>query len=48
MFDITDTQLLELHDFIDETFEMLLTDNDLTDRIFNDATSIKSAKKRTK
>lgn len=47
-FDITDTQLLELHDFIDETFELLLTDNDLTERIFNDATQIKSGRKKNK
>jgi hypothetical protein len=48
MFDITDTQLLELHDSIDEKFEWLLTDNELTDRIFNDATAIKTQRKRTR
>ncbi|CDW79536.1 dna binding and zinc-finger domain-containing protein [Stylonychia lemnae] len=48
LFDITDTQLLELHDSIDEKFEWLLTDNELTERIFNDATSQKTARKRTR
>lgn len=43
IFGFSDTnQLLELHDFLDETFELLLTDNEATDRIFKDAT-----KKRT-
>ena len=36
-FDNTN-QLLELHDFLDETFELLLTDNVVTDQIFKDAT----------
>lgn len=48
LFDITDTQLLDLHDSIDEKFELLLTDNELTNRIFNDATSQKSNRKKTK
>ncbi len=48
IFDITDSQLLELHDSIDEKFELLLTDNDLTDRIFNDATTQKTNRKRTR
>lgn len=48
LFDITDTQLLELHDSIDEKFEWLLTDNELTERIFNDATSQKTNRKRTR
>lgn len=43
IFGFSDTnQLLELHDFLDDTFELLLTDNVVTDQIFKDAT-----KKRT-
>ena len=43
IFGFSDTnQLLELHDFLDDTFELLLTDNIVTDQIFKDAT-----KKRT-
>ena len=34
-------QLLELHDYIDEKFELLLTDNTVTDQIFADATKRK-------
>ena len=48
IFDITDSQLLELHDSIDEMFELVLTNNDFTDHAFNYATSIKSARKRSK
>ena len=47
-FDITDTQLLELHDSIDEKFELLLTHNFYTDLVFNDATALRSARKRTR
>lgn len=47
-FDITDNQLLELHDFLDEAFEMLLTNNDVTEKVFNDATANKTGRKRTK
>ena len=39
VFDITDTQLLDLHKSIDEKFEVLLTHNPVTDHIFNDATT---------
>lgn len=39
VFDITDTQLLALHQSIDEKFEILLTNNLMTDQIFNDATA---------
>ncbi len=44
-FDISDMQLLELHDFIDETFEMLLTDNETTTKVFDSAALIKSNKR---
>ena len=38
IFGLSDTnQLLEVHDYIDETFEILLTDNVITDQIFKDA-----------
>lgn len=37
-FCLADTnQLLELHDYIDEKFELFLTDNTVTDQIFADA-----------
>lgn len=42
MFDITDTQLLDLHESIDEKFEVLLTHNPYTDHIFNDATAART------
>lgn len=48
IFDITDTQLLDLHDSIDEKFEVLLTNNPYTDHIFNDATALRTGRKRTK
>jgi hypothetical protein len=48
LFDITDTQLLDLHKSIDEKFEVLLTDNPYTDHIFNDATAQRTARKRTR
>ena len=48
LFDITDTQLLDLHESIDEKFELLLTHNPYTDHIFNDATAIKTSRKRTR
>lgn len=42
VFNLADTnQLLELHDYIDEKFELLLTDNTVTDQIFADATKRK-------
>lgn len=38
IFGLVDTnQLLELHDFLDEKFELLLTDNKHSDQIFKDA-----------
>lgn len=44
IFGFSDTnQLLELHDFLDELFERVLTDNEFTTQIFKDAT-----KKRVK
>lgn len=48
IFDITDTQLLELHESIDEKFEMVLTNNPLTESIFNDATAAKTARRRVR
>ena len=38
IFGLVDTnQLLELHDYLDEKFELLLTDNNHTDQLFKDA-----------
>jgi hypothetical protein len=38
IFGFTDTnQLLETHDFLDELFELALTDNAITDKVFKDA-----------
>lgn len=39
IFDISDTELLDLHASIDEKFEVFLTDNLVTDTVFNDATA---------
>ena len=48
VFDITDTQLLDLHQSIDEKFEVLLTHNPVTDHIFNDATAQRTQRKRVR
>ena len=48
IFDITDTQLLDLHDSIDEKFEVLLTHNPYTDLIFNDATAARTQRRRVR
>ena len=45
IFQITDTQLLELHEQIDHKFEQMLTDNLETDDIFDRATIEKSQKR---
>lgn len=48
IFGLSDTnQLLELHDFLDEKFELLLTDNKYTDQIFRDAFKRKAAQSST-
>ena len=48
IFDITDTQLLDLHNSIDEKFEVLLTHNPYTDHIFNDATAARTQRRRVR
>lgn len=48
LFDITDTQLLDLHRSLDEKFELLLTHNPMTDRIFEDATASRTQRRRTR
>ena len=45
IFKITDTQLLDLHEQIDQKFEAMLTDNLETDEIFNRATVEKTSRK---
>ena len=45
IFQITDTQLLDLHEQIDHKFEQVLTDNLDTDEIFDRATIEKTSKR---
>lgn len=48
IFDISDTELLSLHSSIDEKFEIVLTDNPVTEMAFNDATAMRTGRKRVR